>query len=274
MEFRRGKLRKRIDDNSLSRGANWAAIIGIPIGILALVLAYFALDGGSEGSPRPAGPAPRLERVDLSVSNDLQSGAEPALEFLVHNGGRGGSVISRAQIEILSVTALPLCYSQGDLPESESYGAQLPADADSGEVVEVPLHQQLLGNESDRFAVDLGVIDAEGDPPGQHLFELSVSLIHDGDSDALPMGTALVSVPGLPIPPLYYLREGELVDMEHDYNGAGFYSSHELWHSVMPCWRANGEGLIEATESTATRSPDLDEILRSASVGSYAEVES
>ncbi|HEX2266247.1 MAG TPA: hypothetical protein VHH14_08185 [Solirubrobacterales bacterium] len=199
------------------------------------------------------------------------------MELMVHNAGLDSSVVSRVRIEVLAVHRLPLCFTQGDLPLSEGYDVQLPGDAAQGDVVEVPLHQQIGPLKNDRFRINLGVDDTggeEGRPfPGIHLFELNIALIHDGLVDPLPMGTVLLSIPQVPMATLYYLREGELADLEDAYNGARYYTTQEMWSEGMPCWQANGKVLADIARNSAARSPDLEEALREAVVPNFSEAE-
>lgn len=262
-------------DRRLSRRASWATILAVPIGIVALVLAYLALGGAGSTRSDTTSRSPQLESIDLIARNG-PAPHRPALELLVHNGGTGRSLISRAQIEVLDVRPLPLCYTQGDLPTSERYGARLPIDASAGDVVEAPLHQQIGADQDDRFRIDLGVIgrgasEAE-ELPGLYLFEVGISLIHDGDDEPLSVGTALVSLPALPIATLYFLVSGEFEEVNDIYNGADYYSPHTLWNRVMPCWRANGKVLAASDQGNAARSPQLAEISRTATVPSFSEL--
>jgi hypothetical protein len=244
---------------------------------VGLALAYFALGGDESSGSKQARGAANLERIDLIPRNGDLS-IDPGVELLVHNAGLDSSVVSRARIEVLAAHRLPLCYTQGDLPLSEGYDLQLPGDAAQGDVVEAPLHQQIgpLGN--DRFGIDLGVDDSggeEGRPfPGVHLFELSLSLTHDGLDQPLSMGTVLISIPEVPMATLYYLREGELSELEDSYNGARYYTSEEMWSSTMPCWGANAEAMMDVQRSPAARSPQLEEALGEAVVPNFSEAES
>ena len=264
------KDQKGKSEGRLSRGANLATIVAVPIALIGLLFAYLAL-GGSEGSGSERTSEPvQLERIDLLASNGLTPGAS-ALELMVHNPGTESSVVSRARIEVVGVDELPLCYTQGTLDVSESYGLVLSPDAQPGDTVEAALHQQIGPGEDDRFRLHVS-LGEEQEPRGVHLFELDVSLFHDGLASPLPMGTALLSVPQLPTGlGTYYLEEGQLADLEQSYNGAGFYTPEEMWKSTMPCWQANGELLAAARGSTAVRSQQLEEAMQGAVVPSFAE---
>lgn len=249
-------------------------MIGVPIALAALVLAYLALPDDGEPRSEPE-TTPELERVDLIVRNDPLP-ERPALELLVHNGGRGRSVVSRAELEIARIVPLPLCFTQGGLGVSESYGAELPVDAEPGTVVTVPVHQQVAPDAADRFEVALSVV---GDDPvtgeglrGVYLFELDVSLAHDGKAEPLPMGRALVSLPTLPLGTEYVLAEGDFQKITEVFRTPSV-PLREAWAEPMACWRENTKVLMGVRVSEAARSPQLDEIFRSASLPSFSEVE-
>lgn len=257
------------------RRASWATIIGVPIGLTALIFAYLALQGSGDSGAKEVSPLPQLERIDLIAHN----GPLPhhaSLEVMVHNGGLGRSVVSRAKIEILHVSTLPYCFTQGDLPVTERYGAQLPIDAAPGTAVEVPVHEQLAADRADRFEIALGVVgdnpNVDDELPGLYLFEVDVSLIHDGSRKPLPMGRALVSLPGLPFASVYFLTEGEFEELDSVYNPHDS-PVREAWRGTMSCWRTNAKALARAQGTSATYSPQLGEILSSALVPSFSEVE-
>jgi hypothetical protein len=254
--------------------AGWATIISIPVGVItAIAIAVFG--GGSDISiSANSSRNPRLERVDLIVHNSIPS-RQPGLELLVRNGGSGRSVISRAQLEIRRVYSLPLCYAQGDLSLSGRYGVELSPASEPGEIIEVPVHQQLGGNGADRFRIDLetrprvegGLVQT------LYLFEVAVALVHDGKKDPLRMGTALISLPAVPLSE-FLLEQGQF-KKAIDYFSPGL-SGRELreeWSQRLACWQANGREAARARKSRATRSQDLEEALASAAVPSFAERE-
>jgi hypothetical protein len=272
---RGGRKRQGPDDSKLSRGASWATIIGLPVAIVALLLGYLALGSSGSSGPKAALNA-QLEPVDLIARNGLAP-ARPALELMVHNSGRAAALLSRVWIEVISVKELPLCFTQGDFPTSERYGVQLPTEADPGTTVVSPIHQEVRAGENDRFRLDVGVSPPNGEDAeplaGLYLYEIAVSVLHDGEPEALDMGTALLSVPALPSPTLYFLTEGEFAELEESYNGADFYSSQEMWSEVLPCWQSNGRFLAAAaSDSESSRPPQLQQLLASALVPSFAEV--
>lgn len=280
---REGSSRDRV-----ARGANWATILGAPIGIAALLFAFLALQN-DDGEPVANRTAPKikpgaasdgaqLEPVDLIVHNEPFSSQFPQgqsrLEMLIHNAGDGRSVVSRARIEIRRLDPLPICFTQGGLALSESYDAQLPASAEPGDVVEVPLHQQLGPDQADRFTIDLSVLPDETEEfSGYYLFELQVSLLHDGEPRPLDVGKALVSIP---VPPgsEAFLTKPSAESMDEAFNTQG-EPVNQFWASEMACWRSNAKLFERALAGDAARSPQLDaaldDVIRSPS---FADLES
>ena len=254
---RRRKPRQQDVNTKLSRRASWATILGVPIGVVAVLLAYLALVDDDSGSVQIS-RSPRLERVDLIVRNSSPP-HRAALEPIVHNGGRGRAVISKARIEILAVHPLPLCFTQGGFPLSEVYGARLPATADPGDVVETPLHQEIGPDQPDRFRIELGVISDETvDFRGLYLFEVRVSLVHDGERQALSLGEALVSLPGVPGTE-YFLTAAEAKILDEAFNPKGI-PVRRYWAAQMGCWRSNTRITRRALASPIARSPQMDAV--------------
>lgn len=257
-----------------SRWGSQAAVIGVPIGLAALVLAFLALpEGGQSGSEPEA--APRLERIDLIAHNGPLPD-RPALELFVHNGGRARSVISRAQLEILRIDPIRVCFTQSALGVSERYGAELPVDAKAGDLVTVPVHQQIAPDRADRFEIGLSAVGEDPmsgeDTPSIYLFEVRVSLLHDGKRAPLEMGEALVSIPELPMGSDYLLPAGTFKEVTEMFLTPNL-SLREAWGRPMACWRSNAMAMMQARDSEAVRSPQLDELFRSVSLPSLSEAE-
>jgi hypothetical protein len=267
-----------------------AQVVGIVVGVLTILGIFFGvpdLGGGEKHVGVASVPSdPRLERVDLIAHNGPRLeridpitpkglSGKPAVEVIVRNGGAGRAVISRAEIKILRMYSLPLCWTQGSLPVSEIYGAQLPVDAKPGDVVEVPLHQQVGPNQADRFEIGVSaigeVLEGKSELSGLYLFEFEVSLAHDGEETALPIGTALLSLPEVPLSSEFLLLNG-LAEVNREFNWEG-RPVREVWTDQMPCWQANARTAIGAAESRATMSPTLRQILDAVFVPTFAEAE-
>jgi hypothetical protein len=260
---------ERQEKSWLKKAGLVAAIVGTGIAAAAFVFDRLEGDGGADMPPK----TPQLERIDLIARNGLPPN-RPALELLVHNVGRGRSVVSRARIEVVRVYQLPLCFTQGELPISNRYGVLLPEDSEPGSVVEAPIHQQVPDDRADRFVIDLGVAPADPESnrlDGLYLFEVEVSLIHDGAAPPLSMGRALVSLDEPPFTTEYVLKEGDFARLEQEY--VALSPPRQAWASQLPCWQANARTLRRADRSEATRSRQLQTIMDSAVIPSLSEVE-
>ncbi len=276
--------RWRLGDERRSRWSEWAQIIGLLVGIAALAATIYAIassrGNGSEASvrnPREAG----LRSVGLTVNNNATGRQQgQGIELLLQNTGTGRSVVSEAQIEVKRLDRLPLCFTQGELPLSERYGALLPSDARPGEVVKAPLHQQLAADRADRFELALGLdpdpaeLDVEGKLPGVYLFELDVSVSSDGKERPLEVGKALVSLPELPTPFGVYLWSPSTPRfLATNFGNPDGRSAEELWSAYMPCWRKNTAALRRALAQLAARSPSMEALGREIVTPSYAAIE-
>jgi hypothetical protein len=269
---RAARERRKAADARLGRRASWAGIASAVLAAAALLIAYLTLIKDDDPVPAAAPRSPRLERVDL-IARNTNLVQESGLDLLVRNGGGSSSVISRAHLEIRHVYRFPLCFTQGNLAVSERYGIQLPADAEAGEVTEVPLHQQVEAGKGDRFRLALEVAAEEeaGLAQAIYIFEIAVSLVHDGERVPLRMGAGLVALPVVPTSE-FLLEEGGFESAVEAFGSAG-RPVREFWSRPLACWRKNGRTAARLRRSSATRSPELEEVLASAVVPSFAEIE-
>lgn len=258
---------RRDSDRASSGRPNWAdktnlliAAAGVAVAIVAIVVG--AVSAGGSGGSNPASEAPANLRVIDTVVRDVERGPNQPrahLEFVLHNVGGRRAVVDRADIEVRRVYELRRCASQDDLPLSNNYGVSLPADAQPGDIVEAPLHQQLGPDEADRFALALSTRVRPREPGSFYVFELDVTLHNDGPRADLPAGTALISLPEIPIVGEYYWGAdtakliGDLASTSPEYVA-------ELRRFSMPCWRANTVALKKALASPAARSPFLEAV--------------
>jgi hypothetical protein len=264
-------VRRRIDSlKKPTSWVDWATIAGALAGAAAVVVGVIALIVGGGGRESTAPSLANIEPVDLVVHDNKLGEPPPRLEILLHNTGGKLVVISRARIAIRRVGSVRQCVSQGDLPLSTTYAATLPAGAAPGDVVEVPLHQQLGADEADRFAITLGVrakpgtseyaIHGEPALAGAYLFELSISLVSDEGGRPLDVGRALVSLPFTPDAPAFYwtrASEPRLVQFDREVKAGG--NAGFPWPSAAAkrCWFSNTKTLTSMLAASAERSPAL-----------------
>lgn len=270
----KGRVRSRLA--SLKKPTSWegwATVIGLPVGAVLGILALIHAGGGD--SP-PAPSLAHVEPVDLVVHNGGTTEAPPRLEILLHNTGDKRAVLSRANIEIRRVRLLRQCFSQGDLPLSTTYAATLPANAAPGHVVQAPLHEQLGGDEADRFAIGLGVradpakssysVGGKQNLAGLYLFEVAISLISDEGGQPLSVGRALVSLPFAPEPFGFYWDRPTVERVVAFDRGversrkASLDSPFPPWPPAWTkkCWFANTKTLRSTLSSNAKRSPTME----------------
>ena len=239
----------------LSHLVAWATIVSAVVAVA--VAANDFLSSESEDGAPSSSVSPRLRPAGLNVINSDAS-QKPTLDVLLHNEGGQRSIISGAKFEVLGVDALPYCFTQGDLPVSGRYGAQLSTDSKEGDAVEVQLHQQLAADAADRFQVSLSL---EGEAKGSlYLFELGVSVLHDGKQDPTPVGRALVSLPQVPFGSVYYLAEdtiGYLRQYTRTYIEYDDGPTGELWAEPLACWLKNAKAIRAGLAGPAERSPEM-----------------
>lgn len=178
------------DAGRLERRANWAVIVGLPIAVATLAVAIVAL---SDHGDRAVAQKVDLEDVALTVYNGVPgervrgTSGEPELEVTLHNVGNQLSVARSVRIKVQEVAVLKHCYSAGVMPLGGRYGITLPASLTPGQVVEVPIHEQLAAEEADRFKLPISVVGRAA-VARIYLLRLGVSLLHDIDRRPLPLG--------------------------------------------------------------------------------------
>lgn len=264
---RLARVRRWIDARE-SKAGKWLGLLASLATILGVAVGFIVNDSGGESdASRSLGQA-RLSPVDLHVD---ESGENPRVIVTVHNIGSRLVVVSQATINIRRVYAIPTCFSQGDLPVSNSYGIVIPADSQPGTHIESPLHQQVGPDRADRFSLDFGIA-AKGDDnlTGDYLFELDISVINDGPERQVSLGNVLVSLPYWPTPGGYYWNSETAGQL------ARYQSSEPLdstWRAVMPCWQSNTDHLREALAGTAIRSARLNEVANTLVTPTFAALE-
>ena len=238
----------------------FATLVGLLAGLAGL--ATFALTYFTGGNDAPA-VKPRLGNVDLIVHNGAD-GAEgpPRIEVVLHNAGTGRSIVTRATFRILHVVELTQCFTQGGLPLSDNYDVVLPHNPAAGQTVTVPVHEQLTGDEADRFTLSLAEESetqsgqsAEGGHLHVYVFQLEVSLKHDGSAKFDKLGKVLIAVPTLPDPEGTFLTK-QIV------SPAGRAQRLQDWGPTFfpmyaACWRENTLKLREILRLPGERAEQL-----------------
>jgi hypothetical protein len=105
---------------------------------------------------RPAELRPaRLQPVSLVVQ---QTRDKPIVEVILHNLGGARSIVTEVQTHVLAEGQLTQCASQGELNLSGSYSVLLPATAWADQVIATHIHEQLAGDEADRFSLSFATV--------------------------------------------------------------------------------------------------------------------
>jgi hypothetical protein len=196
--------------------------------------------------------APQLAVMDYRVHNGPDVTAPPKLEILLQNNGDGRSLITRAIFRIRSFTSLTICNEQGNIPESNVYGIDLPTNPAKDRTIEEYINQQLGPDEADRFSFSFNLPKPEPDKSA-YLYWLEVSLLHDKATDPLRVGTIVISVPFTPS-----LKEGDFWTNRSRAKGFSWLGPEAP--EVISCLQANSARLKEILATKGRRSKELEEV--------------
>ncbi len=188
-------------------------IVG-PILILvagAVITALTTRGGGGDEKPPPPKEA-RLRALPPSVHNPFNEmeqvkagtfrqadAAKPRIDVRLHNVGDRRSVVTSARITITRSARVTACGIGAPLFASAAYEVILPSRPRDGQVLEVPIDQQLGVDKADRFSFRFGTREAfEADLGTTVFYELKLEVLHDGAAAPLDVGRATIAVPGAP----------------------------------------------------------------------------
>jgi hypothetical protein len=162
--------------------------------VTTVVIPKLLGQGKSDPGPRPTfGGDEQIEVVDLAPINSLK---EPTrIEIAVRNIGGSVSVLTRAEFRIERTDYIDPCAPSAVLGVSKTYDLELPLYPDDGEVVPVRTSQQIGPNEADRFAFEVGVVTPSGQESSPVVYQLGVSLLHDGKETPVKAGTVVIAEP-------------------------------------------------------------------------------
>lgn len=140
----------RAPSGRLTRAASYATVIGTLLAAATLVITL----GVNAHRPAELRPA-RLQPVSLVVQ---QTRDKPIVEVILHNLGGARSIVTEVQTHVLAEGQLTQCASQGELNLSGSYSVLLPATAWADQVIATHIHEQLAGDEADRFSLSFATV--------------------------------------------------------------------------------------------------------------------
>ncbi len=192
-------------------GTLGTAGIAVLVGVLVSVLSTQA----QRVVPPPSGStAPQLEvdGVNLTSANTQVSGNGIDLNFTpykidikVLNTGNGVAVINDARLIIQKFAVLPQCATQGYLGSSHTYSGDMPINPKPGQMVNVPLSQEIQPNDADRFDLLLSVPLPHGKVSSNiYLYRVQLYLTYNVNTKPLDVSEVLVDLPMPPDAGEYY----------------------------------------------------------------------
>ncbi len=132
-------------------------IVWVGTALTAVLTAFFVALATGFGQHIVAGngPSPKLQ-IDAVRVQSPQDPAKPLkLDFTLRNVGGQLAVITAARLTVQQFAKLPHCESQGGLPSTGTYHANMPMDPAPGTHIDIPVSQQLGPDTADRFGIAL-----------------------------------------------------------------------------------------------------------------------
>jgi hypothetical protein len=240
----------------LTRWASWAGIVAAVAAVVGIGLTIRA--DVSSGTPHAPRHAPQIESVDVEVPNPGRS-ERSEVQVILHNVGNERTIAKRVIVHILHAAHVTLCFSQGTLGLSERYNVQLPYFPTPGQIVEVPIHEQLAAEEADRFALSFGFEPGGvAGRPSIYLYQLELTVLHDLSPVPVRLGKVLLALPSSPESDEFFwtkeLGTASARRRSTSVWGAGYYAK------LMPCWRSNSLVLKQFLALAGERSPALSAV--------------
>lgn len=235
----------------LALDAKLRVIIPASIALVSAIVIPTAtsfLGGDDEPPPAPPAKATDVEVIDLRVTNDRARvdddsdvvPSKPTVAVRLHNKGNQRSILTNAELTVRQVGIVKFCQAGGTLDVSGTYDVVIPESAKVGDTIDVPLSQQLGGDEADVFEITF-TTDPDDDAYEYRMYVLDVALEHDNAKRPLDAGTFVISVPLAPMD----------ADLLTDENKAS---------SEAACYAANEAAVARILESGAVRSQQFDDL--------------
>lgn len=191
----------------------WGGVSGIAA-ILGLIIALVAVLWPRTASrPDSLGSSPRLELDVVQVSpkiserNNLPSFSDH-IYFSLRNTGSELAIVTGLKLQVQQFALLHECYSSGSLGTTGWSTLNLPANPSPGDVVTVPVSQQMAPDSADKFEVTIHVSKAA---LGAHFYRFHAWVIYDKQV-ALNAGYLLASLPIEPQDGGYYWTRDDQAD--------------------------------------------------------------
>jgi len=198
-----------------------ARILGLPMwggisaiaAIVSVVVAIVVAWPRSTSRPDSLGSSPRLELDDVQVHpkiserHNLPSFSDQ-IYFSLRNTGNQLAIITGLKLQVQQFAQMPECYSSGSLGTTGWSTVGLPGSPSTGEVVTVPVSQQVAPDSADKFEVSIHVSRTAR---GIHIYRLQSWVIYDKQV-ALKAGYLLASLPVEPQDGGYYWTREDQAD--------------------------------------------------------------
>lgn len=198
-----------------------ARILGLPMwggvsaiaAVLSVAIAIVVAWPRSTSRPDSLGSSPRLELDDVQVQPKITErhglpSFSDQIYFSLRNTGNQLAIITGLKLQVQQFAQVPECYSSGSLGTTGWSTAGLPASPSPGEVVTVPVSQQVAPDSADKFEVSIHVSKAA---QGIHFYRLQSWVIYDKQV-ALKAGYLLASLPVEPQDGGYYWTREDQAD--------------------------------------------------------------
>jgi hypothetical protein len=119
------------------------------------------------------------------------------VEIRLENAGARRTYITSAIFTVEKVIEVPSCRNGASIAVSAHYDVLLPGSAGGGEKLEVPVNQQIAPDGVDRFVFRVGQRSG-GSELDTVIYQLGISVSHDGASEPVEVGQVLLALPGSP----------------------------------------------------------------------------
>jgi hypothetical protein len=149
---------------------------------------------------------PQLEVDSLQFNPSPYATSPMKLEIELRNTGNQLAIVTYLQLRIAQFKAMPICFTQGDLPVTGDSTVNMPANAVPGQNISVAVHQQVAPDSADRFDINLkGPLRQD---ETIFLYRVNLSLLYD-TSQTIPikLGEAMLSLPNVPNNEYYWTKQ-------------------------------------------------------------------
>ena len=187
-------------------GTLGTAGVAVLVGVLVNVLSTQAQRAITPAPPSSNAPELEVDGVSLtsasvqdSSSNTILTNTPYKIDLKLLNTGNSVAVINDARLIIQQFAVLSTCGLGGFFGSSHTYGSDIPANPRPGQVVNIPLSQEIPPNGADRFDLLLTVPQPKnGADSFTDLYRIHLYLTYNVNTKPLDVGEVLVDLPAAP----------------------------------------------------------------------------